>query len=150
MNIAEILKDYPSGTRLYSPIYGELSLVSVYSHYDIYPICCRILKSGDKVSYTEDGKYNITNAEPTLFPSKTQRDWSKFEVPGQETKTQFKPFDKVLVRDNDECDWVCNIFSHMDSDNEYVCLYMRWKQCIPYEGNEHLLETPNHKKTMKK
>lgn len=54
---------------------------------------------------------------------------------------QFKPFDKVLVRDNEECDWVCNIFSHMDSDNEYVCLYMRWPLCIPYKGNEHLLGT---------
>lgn len=143
MKIAEILKDYPSGTRLYSPIYGELSLVCVYSHYDIYPICCRILKSGDTVSYTEDGKYNITNAEPTLFPSRDQRDWNKFGMTDQESKPQFEPFDKVLVRDNDECDWVCNIFSHMDSDNEYVCLYMRWPLCIPYEGNEHLLGTKN-------
>lgn len=65
-------------------------------------------------------------------------------VPEDNTNSQphqFKPFDKVLVRDNEECDWVCNIFSHMDSDNEYVCLYMRWPLCIPYKGNEHLLGT---------
>lgn len=143
MKIAEILKDYPSGTRLYSPIYGELSLVCVYSHYDIYPICCRILKSGDKVSYTEDGKYNITDAEPTLFPSKDQRDWSKFEVPSQETESQLKPFDKVLVRDEDDDEWVCDIFSHIDKDYFYYCVGTRWKQCILYEGKEHLLGTTN-------
>lgn len=81
MNIAKILRGCPSGTRLYSPIYGELSLVCVRSHYELYPICCRVLKSGDTVSYTEDGKCNKTDAEPTLFPSKEQRDWNNFRLP---------------------------------------------------------------------
>ena len=148
MNIAEILKDCPSGTKLYSSLYGELSLESVYTSNSIYyPIYCRVLRSGLIVSFTKDGKIDTLDAEPTLFPSKYQRDWSEFgvsdQVTDQEAKHQFKPFDKVLVRDNDECDWVCNIFSHMDSDNEYVCLYMRWPLCIPYEGNEHLLGTTN-------
>lgn len=79
MNIAKILKDYPSGTGLYSPIFGELSLLSV-QFASIYPICCRVIRSGSFVSFTKDGKNSTTDAEPTLFPSKDQRDWGKFDI----------------------------------------------------------------------
>lgn len=147
MNIAEILKDCPCGTSLYSPIYGELSLINVNLAYD-YPICCRVLKSGNAAGYTEDGKNNTTDAEPTLFPSKYQRDWSKFGVSDQatdqETKHQFKPFDKVLVRDRDDKKWDCDIFCHLgDKERVFICIRNWWRQCIPYEGNEHLLGTTN-------
>nr|DAL65459.1 MAG TPA_asm: hypothetical protein [Caudoviricetes sp.] len=143
MNIAEILKDCPKGTRLYSPIFGELNFEFVREDAR-FPIICTAI-DGAVPLFTCDGRYldGYTNAECTLFPSRDQRDWNKFGLTDQETKTQLKPFDKVLVRINDKCDWVCNIFSHMDSDNEYVCLYMRWPLCIPYEGNEHLLGTNN-------
>lgn len=147
MNVAEILRKCPFGTKLYSPIYGEVVLTKV-DYDERYPITC-ITKKGFYVFFTSDGMFfcDYSDTECMLLPSKNQRDWSKFEVSDQatdqETKPQFKPFDKVLVRINDKCDWVCNIFSHMDSDNEYVCLYMRWPLCIPYEGNEHLLGTNN-------
>lgn len=142
MNVAEILRGCPSDIRLYSPIYGELSLVSVCSHNSIYPILCRVLKSGNAVSYTEDGKNNISDAELTLFPSKDQRDWSKFGATNKETKPQFKPFDKVLVRDRDDRKWGCDLFCHLgDKEGVFVCISSWWRQCIPYEGNEHLLGT---------
>lgn len=142
MNITEILKDCPKGTRLYSPIYGELSLLGV-QYSSNYPIGCGAIRSRDFVSFTKDGKNNMTDAEPTLFPSKEQRDWSKFGVSDQESKHQFKPFDKVLVRDIDENEWECNFFSHIDEEGYYVCVGSWWLQCIPYEGNEHLLGTTN-------
>ncbi len=83
--------------------------------------------------------------EPTLFPSKTQRDWSKFGINDQETKHQFKPFDKVLVRDDDDTTWRCDFFSHLgDKEGVFICLTTWWHQCIPYEGNEHLLGTTNN------
>lgn len=144
MNIAEILRNCPKGTNLYSPIFGDVKLVGVDKKY----ITCRT-SDGFEDSFQYDGKYmaKYHDAECMLFPSRDQRDWSKFgmsdQATDQEAKHQFKPFDKVLVRVNDKCDWVCNIFSHMDSDNEYVCLYMRWPLCIHYEGNEHLLGTTN-------
>lgn len=141
MNIAEILKDCPSGTRLYSPIYGELSLVNAVPGH-IYPICCRT-RRGNAVDFTEDGLLNITDAEPTLFPSKEQRDWSEFGVSDRESKPRLKPFDKVLVRDLDTHEWVCNFFSHIDEEGYYVCVGSWWLQCIPYEGNEHLLGNTN-------
>lgn len=141
MNIAEILKDCPCETKLYSSIFGELSLLYVLSC-SLYPIYCKVIRSGSTVSFTEDGKRNITDAEPTLFPSKTQRDWNKFGVTDQETKPQLKPFDKVLARDRDDKKWDCDIFCHLDDkERVFICIRNWWRQCIPYEGNEHLLGT---------
>lgn len=143
MNIAEILKNCPNGTKLYSPIYGELSLVGVQTKtISNYPICCYVIRSGNAVSFTKDGKFIITDDELTLFPSKTQRDWSKFGVTDQKQKTELKPFDKVLVRDRDDRKWGCDLFCHLgDKEGVFVCISSWWRQCIPYEGNEHLLGT---------
>lgn len=52
----------------------------------------------------------------------------------------FKTFDKVLVRDEDDEAWRCNFFSHMD-DETFICAHAYFAQCIPYEGNEHLVGT---------
>lgn len=142
MNIAEILKDYPRGTSLYSSTFGELRLWYVLPC-SLYPIYCKVIRGGSIVSFTEDGKRNITDAEPTLFPSKEQRDWSKFGMTDQETKPQFKPFDKVLVRASDEQEWECSLFSHITEGGYYACVGSWWLQCIPYEGNEYLVGTTN-------
>lgn len=146
MNIAEILYECPSDTKLYSSIYGELSFLYVQPC-SLYPIYCKVIRSGSTVSFTEDGKSDTTDAEPTLFPSKEQRDWSKFgvsdQVTDQESKPRLKPFDKVLVRDLDTHEWVCNFFSHIDEEGYYVCVGSWWLQCIPYEGNEHFVGTTN-------
>lgn len=71
LNIAEILKDKPKGTKLYSPIFGEVK-------YD------RVLLGDIKVLYSctdrhfyMDGKFSM-NGECLLFPSKEMRDWDKF------------------------------------------------------------------------
>ena len=82
------------------------------------------------------------NAECVLFPSKENRDWSTFKIP--EKEHQFKPFDKVLVRDQDSGYWYIDLFSHIDYNPKslrYVCIVGSYNQCIPYEGNEHLLNT---------
>ena len=55
-----------------------------------------------------------------------------------------KPFDKVLVRDNDSKEWQIEVFSLYKSNNTYpyVCLADAWKQCIPYnEETAYLLGT---------
>lgn len=143
MNIAEILKDCPKGTRLYSPVFGELNFEFV-NEGARFPIVCTAI-DGDVPLFTCDGKYldRYTNAECTLFPSRDQRDWNKFGMTDQESKYQLKPFDKVLVRDSDNEKWELNLFSHIDEDDSYFCLRSYWNQCIPYKGNEHLLGTTN-------
>lgn len=60
------------------------------------------------------------------------------------TEYQFKPFEKVLVRENRNDVWRADFFSHIkcnDSIYKYMCNCLSWKQCIPYEGNESLLGT---------
>lgn len=149
MNIAEILKKCPKGMKLYSPVYGEVEFVKV-KYGKSYAIHC-ITKDGALDYFTSDGRlyYDFPDAECMLFPSKDQRDWNKFivpdQVPDQGTKHQFKPFDKVLVRDGDDIEWRCDFFSHLgDKEGVFICLTTWWHQCIPYEGNEHLLGTTNN------
>ena len=57
--------------------------------------------------------------------------------------TTLKPFDKVLVRDNNKQKWTVDLFSFYDKDLVYIyaCVGHYANQCIPYEDNEHLLGT---------
>ena len=60
---------------------------------------------------------------------------------------QFKPFEKVLVRDSYDDVWRASFFSHIkENDGRYVTTCVTWKFCIPYEGNEHLLGTTKDSK----
>lgn len=55
---------------------------------------------------------------------------------------QFKPFEKVLVRDSCDDVWRASFFSHIkENDGRYVTTCVTWKFCIPYIGNESLLGT---------
>lgn len=82
MNIAEILKYCPKGTKLYSTIYGNVILDSVLSKDSKFPIIIKD-STGCQHVVTEQGHYmyNIPNLECVLFPSKNMRDWSKFRLP---------------------------------------------------------------------
>lgn len=56
--------------------------------------------------------------------------------------TTLKPFDKVLVRDNDEQLWTADLFGcHRKTPFLFLCVGHYTKQCVPYENNEHLLGT---------
>lgn len=59
-------------------------------------------------------------------------------------KQEFKPFDKVLVRDKDTEPWKADIYLGYDEEDKcyrYKCTRMNYRFCIPYEGNEYLLDT---------
>jgi hypothetical protein len=56
----------------------------------------------------------------------------------------FQPFDKVLVRNYDTDSWTADLFSHYVDDEDgkaFVTICSYRNQCIPFEGNEHLLGT---------
>ncbi|MGL5958355.1 MAG: hypothetical protein ACRCZZ_07185, partial [Phocaeicola sp.] len=112
--------------------------ISSLSYSEDYPILISA-RSGSSYAFSEFGESFTDSGECLLFPSKEQRDWRKWEA---DRAPKFKPFDRVLVRCNDE-EWSCDLFSHITKNDEYkyTCLAMSWKQCIPYEGNEHLLGT---------
>ena len=152
LNLVEILKDCPKGTKFYSSIYGEL----IYSYTYVSPSGAKfvfILPNSNsmfnnipiKVEYCWNGKYIINMGECTLFPSKEQRDWSKFKPkkPKFDPNT-LKPFDKILARNGHSENWNCDIFSNIN-DNEpykYNTISNYWKYGIPYnEETKHLVGT---------
>lgn len=60
---------------------------------------------------------------------------------------EFKPFDKVLIRDKDDDLWTADFYSHKVNNSYYItCSGMFSRQCIPFEGNEHLVGTSNSSK----
>ena len=78
IDLVEILKDRPIGTKLYSPVCGECSLMSVSSAREPFPIS--VETAINVFSFTYDGRIIFEeNGECLLFPSKNQRDWSKFK-----------------------------------------------------------------------
>lgn len=55
-------------------------------------------------------------------------------------KHDFKPFDRVLVRESDDDQWRCQFYSHPYGEY-HACLNGVHVQCIPFAGNEALLGT---------
>lgn len=69
-------------------------------------------------------------------------DAEKKQIVDIKKEHQFKPFEKVLVRDSIDDVWRASFFSHIkENDGRYVTTCVTWKYCIPYKGNEHLLGT---------
>lgn len=66
----------------------------------------------------------------------------------QETP-KFQPFQKVLVKDCEEGIfgvWHCDLFSHISKEGKYFTISGEWENCIPFEGNEHLIGTKDDPK----
>lgn len=57
--------------------------------------------------------------------------------------SNFKPYQKVLIRFGNNDTWRADFFSHIKEDRGryFVGIGYANKQCIPFEGNEHLLGT---------
>ena len=100
-------------------------------------------KSNTRIVDIKDGNYIFENGD--IMPIHLQNDYEfitdKFDI------NKLKPFDKVLVRDTKEQVWVADLFSHMVNRSlggyTFACVGHYPNQCIPYEGNEHLLGTTN-------
>lgn len=80
LNIAEILKYAPKGTKLYSPLFGEVTFQGIDSD-EVYPINVMVT-SGAFRCFSRDGRFycDYNDSECLLFPSKENRDWSTFKV----------------------------------------------------------------------
>lgn len=101
LNLTEMLKDCPKGTKLYSPAYGELEFDCIKLHDMINPpqhviYCYDTIKVYNDRNlqllrvFNSDGSLRESLAgECLLFPSKDQRDWGKFKTPLQ--VEQFEP-----------------------------------------------------------
>lgn len=222
-NLVSILKHCPEGTKLYSPVFGEVTFKSILSSRNILGEAIDHNGESRTVAFTRLGRFycDFPSAECVLFPSKDQRDWDKFRIPtkkgdvimfnGQvpclvtgdysqdkknwvcglledgdfctniihpsewsacfytfatkevkdelfkamnkagytwdgetlKKKPQFKPFDKVLVRDSESDKWKCAFYSHFEPKGiyHYCTTGGVYAMCIPFEGNEHLVGT---------
>ena len=151
IDLTKILKNCPIGTEFYHAGYGNVLFCGIDLK-NKYPI---------RLSFSNNGFYNtgVTakgiisrwhNGECLLFPSKDQRDWSKFTAPWYKAEKfdpkTLKPFDKVIVRDDKYQAWFCTLFSHQGEDcgypydtasGSYFC-------CSPYnDETKHLVGTTN-------
>ena len=149
IDLRKILKGCPKGTILYSLIHGYVEFSKILDKGSRVIEVISITSSGQRFveHYTFRGQLHsvYNNDECVLFPSQTQRDWSKFTAPWYK-KEKFdpktlKPFDKVLVRDNINNPWVCDHFSYINHAN--ICITTdRCKYCIPYnDDTKHLVGT---------
>lgn len=77
-----------------------------------------------------------------FYRSKEQNDFDLvLEVADEESR--FKPFDRVLVRDDNSCEWCLALYAYYREKTAQHRMVggACWEQCIPYEGNEHLVGT---------
>lgn len=67
------------------------------------------------------------------------------DAPKSETACPFKKGDLVLVRDSRVKAWIADRFESFDPSNEdgefYITTFSLWSECIPFEGNQHLIGT---------
>jgi hypothetical protein len=143
LNLVEILKDAPKGTKLWSPICGECEFLEILEE-RLSPIKCKALEDKSYWLFRSDGSYAIyEDAECLLFPSKDNRDWSTFKAPWKHK--HFEPFQKVLVKiwHNSKSTWIADFYSHWDEviDRHYFASGLARKDddVIPYDGNEDKL-----------
>ena len=150
IDLTKILEGCPEGTEFYSILHDKVSFRGINSDSD-YPITFDSPIIAGSICLTKKGRALTQIGECIIFPSKDQRDWSKFERFWDKTKVErfdpktLQPFDKVLVkRCGLEDKWMCNIFSFYDEGTGYdfECLDDVYENCIPYnEETKHLVGT---------
>lgn len=135
INIADKLKHCKKGTKLYSPLFGEVEFeniddkIEIITHTDEEEIY--------KAFFEKDGKYYIIykDAECLLFPSKDNRNWNDFQV--------FEEGHRVMVSD-DAHDWCLRLYVtdnktiHFNSDDDKD--EMTWKYIVPVEDFDFTAE----------
>lgn len=150
LNLVEILKDAPKGTRLWSPVCGECELLDVNIICKSLPIVCIDIDDGLEWHFKANGTFiENTGVECVLSPSRTNRDWSTFRAP--KDHKEFKPFEKVLRVDDMAVKnpypwikaWSADFYSYYDKDTHthyFVSGYTaKDDEIIPYTGNEDKL-----------
>jgi hypothetical protein len=120
LNLVDILKDCPRGTKLYSTVYGEVEFEGIHIDTDYktdYPIT---FKYKDEDGYdsiettTIDGKQVcFANGECTLFPAKDQRDWSKFKIEPELVDGEF---------------YYC-VYGGNKKENSFIFIYKKHTSC---------------------
>lgn len=161
IDLTKILERCPEGTEFYSSVFGNVRFVKITVFNTI------LVMTTTYQSFAKDGRLYYGVGECTLFPSREQRDWSKFERFWDEPKkadkfdpNTLKPFDKILVRKVytpwNISPWSCEYFNYIHPNTRHLVngISSRYEICIPYnDETKHLLGTtddcPEHYKWWK-
>ena len=164
IDLTKILKDCPKGWKFYSSVYGDVEFVEILPNIPfpkrsqekgLYLLKTLMLElpirlKADFFEYgiSSAGEHRKGVGECTLFPSRENRDWSKFTAPwykkGRFDPKTLNPFDRVLVRNYKTTKWRCDHFSHFDGGNYNPCIASccSYTFCVPYnEETKHLVGT---------
>lgn len=130
---------------------GDLYLV-LNTNNSTIQLLTLLYKDGNFIAYntfsiTSEDLTIATEEERNKFYSTLVKEGYKYDKEQHKLiKQEFKPFEKVLVRDDTNKEWSIDLFSYYDEENKnfpYVCMHIHYRYCIPYEGNEYLLGTTN-------
>lgn len=137
LNLAALLKNCPKDTKLYSPIFGNVWFQRVRdtgyaTMIDVTTSC------NTEVNFYSNGKWNkyYSDSEVMLFPSKTQRDWNKFQRPIVEGDVVVcEPHQIFLVREWIEDNSIeCHIGYDFDTNDRYKGFVMYDRIATEYES----------------
>ena len=149
IDLTKILKDCPKDWEFYHAGYGRVRFcgIDLKKKYPIRPSFSN--GSFHNIGITPKGTISKWhNGECLLFPSKDQRDWSKFTAPWYKKERfdpkTFQPFDKVIVRNCSNYIWNVDFYSckYANAEYSYGCIGDAYRFCIPYnDDTKHLVGT---------
>ena len=150
IDLKKILKHCPRGTRLYSTTFGYVNFKMLIPSSE-YPIIVYCKEEINEKSFTADGKFMKNyDAECTLFPSKDQRDWSKFSAPWYQNDESIKPKFKVgdIIRhketNKDDVYKISKVY-----DDSYGIVGFTWVLYMKYQDQYELVPNKFDPKTLK-
>lgn len=109
------------------------------------------LKTDDWLSFEDKQIQPITETQQIILfdaLAKEGKAWDadKKQIVDLKPKYEFKPFDRVVVRDKEDLVWFADLFSHIDKENNrFACIGNFWNVCLPYnEETAKLIGTTNN------
>lgn len=157
INIAEILKDYPKRTKLYSPLFGDVTLEEVDSTW-VATVKIRY-KPNSFTNFFKTGLYyNYEGAECLLFPSSKMRNWTKFFKQGdvviKNGGGMAAVFDGWANDTYTEFNTTVNLYCDNNTGEEEVCTTLLFRKATEEERNqfiekvEHILKGKYNPETL--
>lgn len=145
INIANKLKYCKKGTKLYSPLFGEVEFDEVTDD-TIYVMSIDDDNNYSNASFNRYGQFYsvFKNAECILFPSKDNRDWNNFRFLEEGHRVMCSHLgDFWELRD-----YIKNNETDYDPDNNRMS--NKWKYIVPIEDFDFLAEdiTVNKEKSI--
>ena len=135
INLAEILRDMPKGTKLYSPLFGKCEYIAVVG--DKRPINIRTSNTTDMQyeALTEYGCYfsDFEDTDTVLFPSAKMRRWDKFFKRGDVVVDE--DLETMVVFDS----WANDDYTEFNTTIDYYKISDKW-------GKEDICCTGIHRK----